>query len=145
MRAPLLRRNLGLAAVLGAIAFTCTPPASAAFGGNHMAAERPLPHFYVHAPAHSGRPVIHYHDLARVRQFNHRPPAGFLPYGIYFDGSSGIDDPVGSDASAGPEVIPLQSPVSPLPATSEPPLDLSYIPGCRPIPNGYHCDAPEHQ
>ena len=141
MGATLLHRNLGLAVMLGAIAFDCASPAAAAFGG-HDTAFHPAPHVFMHAPAHSSRPAIRHHVLARIRQFHHRPRGMTLPYGIYFDGSSGDGGPDASDASVSPEVILLPSPGTPPPATSEPPLDLSYVPGCRPIPNGYHCDVP---
>ena len=143
MEATAMWRGVALATALGALAFAGTLPASAAIGGNHMTAGHPPVNVSVHSPAHSRRPTIYHHGSARIRQFNNRLPGTFLPYGAYFDGSSGDDYPDASESPAGPEVILVPSPSSPPPAMPEPPLDLSYVPGCRPIPNGHHCDPPE--
>jgi hypothetical protein len=48
-------------------------------------------------------------------------------------------------AQAGPETIVIAHdvPTNPAPAAPQPLPNLTYVAGCRAIPNGYHCDPPQ--
>jgi hypothetical protein len=71
------------------------------------------------------------------------------PFGLawpFFYGLPGDFYSGGTETPAGPEVVVLSTPPSiapPIP-TPQAPLDFSYVAGCHPIPNGYHCDS-QHQ
>jgi hypothetical protein len=89
-------------------------------------------------------------------RFNRRIPVrnGFWPLSIWPDGvlTSQYDvPPVQEVPQATPEVIIVGGTVGgtgPAPSddpASRTPPDYSYVPGCRAIPNGYHCDLPSDE
>jgi hypothetical protein len=88
------------------------------------------------------------HDL-RIHDHPLRPqgglPVAIWPYEPYIDAPLTSVAPTGSEAAPAPQIIIVQSdnPARFTPPKPEAPLDFSYVPACRAIPNGYHCGAPE--
>ena len=66
---------------------------------------------------------------------------GAWPYGPYIGATESM---VPDGAPVQPQVVVLTNAPqpAPAPATAPVPMDLGYVPGCRAIPNGYHCDPP---
>jgi hypothetical protein len=85
------------------------------------------------------------HSL-RIHDHHLRPqgslPVAIWPYEPYIDTSPAQVAPTESEAAPAPQVIIIQSdnPARFRPTKPEAPLDFSYVPECRAIPNGYHCD-----
>ncbi len=129
-------------ALLGIITLGGTLPAYA-FGG-HAA-----------APMHIQREVGRLRAQRRImvprrephsnrgRAIDNNVASAFGSDSPYFDGLPADVYSDGTETPAGPDVVLLPNPPSvtaPNPAL-EAPLDFSYVTGCRPIPNGYHCDS----
>jgi hypothetical protein len=85
----------------------------------------------------------------RVRDHHLQPqgswPVATWPYEPYIDMPPTAVAPSESAAASAPQVIIIQSdnPARVGPTKPEAPLDFSYVPECRAIPNGYHCG--DHQ
>lgn len=154
-----LPSRFGVVAVLGILAVAGMLPTSAAAKGDHSSSGARAS-FSVHPAAHNGRtgpmgrvaiPRRAFAESQRRGRFGHRfandLSDSFWPYGAYFDGLPADDYSSGADISGGPEVFVLPPTTSPPQGIAEPvpPLDFSYVPGCRPIPNGYHCDDANRQ
>ena len=145
-------RRFGVIAVLSTVAVAGILPAFAALGSN-VRFEQHTSISSMHAPPHvgqtrvAGRLAIQHRGLAEglrqfspLRRFDNDFSASVWPYGLY---SEGLPADAYSSATETPsdlEVLPnATSPAAGI-REPEPPLDFSYVPGCRPIPNGYHCD-----
>ena len=72
-------------------------------------------------------------------------PVAIWPYEPYIDTPPTAVAPSESEAAPAPQVIIIQSDNSARygPTRPDAPLDFSYVPECRAIPNGYHCG--DHQ
>lgn len=123
-------------------------PASARGGGGHGSVVGSGCRAGVATQGH-GPPSSSRHSTARKGTVFLRPRHTARSYYGY-PGWAWTDAP-SVDAAApqlevtGPHVI-IVGQSSPAPTdriASAPPLDYSYVPGCRPIPNGYHCDFPQ--
>ena len=68
-------------------------------------------------------------------------PLAIWPYEPYIDTPPTEVAPTESEAAPAPQVIiiPSDNPARFRPTRPEAPLDFSYVPECRAIPNGYHC------
>ena len=68
-------------------------------------------------------------------------PVAIWPYEPYIDTPLTPVAPTESKAAPAPQVIVIQSdnPARVRPTQPEAPLDFSYVPECKAIPNGYHC------
>jgi hypothetical protein len=92
-----------------------------------------------------GRGVVHGFLRAAprgVKRSNYRGSATLLPYGSFLGDAfaASVDD-----TPIVPEVIVVPGPPQIVaPATHDGPADYT-IGGCRPIPNGYHCDVAQNQ
>ncbi|HTB46922.1 MAG TPA: hypothetical protein VK741_25110 [Acetobacteraceae bacterium] len=113
--------------------------------------------FAARAPIHAGtgRSRITFHRLGsrnnlllgRGAQSRYNLPFGLwpdLPYWQYWQ-SVPTDAASGDDAPANPYVIVISA--QPPSAPQRTPVAASgsvSVGGCYPIPNGYHCDSPQH-
>lgn len=103
-----------------------------------------------------GNSRLSYHGQSRYRlfygqsryrlysgQWQHRGPGGVRPSWPYGAFVPAIQD----QTPVSPEVIILTNAprVGLPPPTSPAAMDFGYIPGCRAIPNGYHCDPARHE
>jgi hypothetical protein len=63
------------------------------------------------------------------------------PYLWPLDSTPGVISLTGSDAPSTPQVIVVAGSAADAPPRSAPDPDYGYVPGCRAIPGGYHCDT----
>ena len=107
-------------------------PAWAWGGGRQVGAAQGLGH--IGAWGSRGLP---YHGQSR-----YGVPGAGRPYGLYI----GATVPAFQDETpVHPQVIVLSNSPQPGPAAPQAQMDFGYVPGCRAIPNGYHCDPARHE
>lgn len=81
------------------------------------------------------------HDgISRRGEFGRGLPVLGWPYFPAFDAYPLSD----SSAAPQPQVIVVSGGAGGAAADPRPQADYSFVAGCRAIPNGYHCDPPQH-
>ena len=108
-------------------------------------------HVQVMPQAHGSGAIVRGASHGNFREIGHArarggAPVVIWPYVPYFDTGPVVAEPsVASVAPVGPQVIVLSNPPNGAsgPTVTAPPVDDSYVAGCRAIPNGYHCDLPQ--
>jgi hypothetical protein len=85
-------------------------------------------------------------DRLRQRVLTGFPASGIWP-GFGWPDTQYVEVPTTTDGASQtqlqPHIVVVQSDTAAHTA-SEPPPDFGYVPGCRAIPNGYHCDTLPH-
>jgi hypothetical protein len=124
-------------------------PASAWDGFNRFGTIRMPSRIPMQSPGISMRRQMDVRHSLRVRDHHLQPqgslPVAIWPYEPYIDTPLTEVAPTESEAAPAPQVIiiPSDNPARFRPTRPEAPLDFSYVPECRAIPNGYHCG--DHQ
>jgi hypothetical protein len=109
--------------------FGTAPPAQAP-GGLHRSTVPRIPA--------AALPLRNFHQRRFPR--NVAFPGAVLPF-FWWPTTQIVASP-DNEAPVQPEVVVIREEApSPAPAKAEAPPDYSYVVGCHPIPNGYHCDT----
>jgi hypothetical protein len=117
--------------------------ANAGFGARPSAVHRPL----LASDHMIGRHHLQISNSQRAERDRHKQASvatTVWPFTPFVDTSAAQLVPIDNQPPAEPQVIIVsnaQQPQSDRPRSDMPP-DFGYVPGCRAIPNGYHCDNP---